>query len=287
MILVTLPLDVDLKWPDIEDRTWAWVTDPHRPITVDDLDQHPDLKVIVTASTGVNHLPLKEADQRGIDVLSLLDDREGLNTIRASSEGAFMLLLMALRNAKTALGDVENWQANEDEWRGNELMGKDVGIIGLGRIGSNLYRWLYSFDARVKYIYDPPKVSGTDLFELFRGSQIIIISCTLNNETRGMVTKELIKSMPVNGVLVNIARGEVLSENAHEAFVDRPDLRYGADVLAGEVTGEHLKSPLLSMPNVTVLPHTAGITIESQTKAAKIARDLLANWAARVYTKVE
>jgi phosphoglycerate dehydrogenase-like enzyme len=254
---------------------WAWVTDPHVPVV--EIANMPKLEVIVTASTGTNHIPVKECTERGIKVLSLLDDRAGLNTIRASSEATFMLLLMVLRNAKQALYEVQNgrWQQHERTFRGNELNGKKVGIIGFGRIGSNMFKWCSAFGAIVWRIYDPHKIYGTKIEEVFSECDVVIVSCTLSEETENMITGELLALMPEGGVLINTSRGEILSEDIVSTLLRRTDIRLGIDTLRGEVDGSHLRDPLLSLNNVTVLPHMAGITVESQTKAAQIACGLL------------
>ena len=135
----------------------ALVIDPNVTLMKSQLDLYPELRVIVTASTGTNHMDLAECMRRDCTVLSLLDDREGLDEIKASSEFTFLLLLATLKNLKAGLQEVAagRWKANERLFRGNELFGKDVGIVGFGRIGQNLFRYLKTFGANVKHIFDP------------------------------------------------------------------------------------------------------------------------------------
>ena len=256
----------------------ALVIDPNVPLMKENLALYPELRVIVTASTGTNHIDLEECKKRDIKVLSLLDDRAGLDTIKASSEFTFLLLLATLKNLKAGLRETAagRWKANERVFRGNELFGKTVGIIGFGRIGRNMYRYLKAFGANIKYIYDPQLVEGGKLEWLFDESDIVIVCCSLTKETTGMIGYDLLSRLKKDAVLINTSRGEVLVESdLVRVLLKRPDICVGLDVLSGEVFGMHLSSPLLKMSNVTVSPHMAGVTCESQEKAARIALKLL------------
>ena len=284
-ILVHLPQSEFLPpmdWPGVlvsDPRVAeALVIDPNVTLYKEQLDLYPELRVIVTASTGTNHIDLEECVSRNIKVLSLLDDREGLDTIKASSEFTFLLLLATLKNLKAGLRETAagRWKANERVFRGNELFGKTVGIIGFGRIGRNMYRYLKAFGAKVKFIYDPSLVEGGKLEWLFDESDIVVVCCSLTKETHGMIGYSLLERLKERACLINTSRGEVLVEQDLVRFLlKRPDVCVGLDVLAGEVTGAHLRSPLLRMSNVTVSPHMAGVTYESQEKAARIALKLL------------
>ena len=256
----------------------ALVIDPNVTLYKEQLDLYPELRVIVTASTGTNHIDLRECELRNIKVLSLLDDREGLDTIKASSEFTFLLLLAVLKNIKSGLQEVAagRWKANERLFRGNELYGKTVGIVGFGRIGQNMFRYLKVFGAKPKHIFDPRTVKNGCLEELFEGSDVIIVCCSLTEVTYGMIDYDLLSRLKEGAVLVNTARGEVMVEaDLLRILLERSDLRVGTDVLTGEVLGTHLASSLLCLSSVTTTPHMAGVTFESQEKAAHLARKLL------------
>ena len=289
-ILVHLPQTAFLPienwdWPGVlvSDPTIAeaLVIDPNATLMKEQLDLYPELRVIVTASTGTNHIDLEACRERYITVLSLLDDRGGLDEIKASSEFTFLLLLATLKNLKPALQEVAvgRWKQNERLFRGHELYNKDVGIIGLGRIGKNIFKWLKSFGANVKYIYDPERVEGGDLGRLFEESDIVVVCCSLTPETEGMIGYDLLSRLKEGAVLVNTARGEVMVEaDLLRILLERSDLRVGIDVLSGEVHGTHLASSLLCLNNVTITPHMAGVTVESQHKATLLALKLLVDY---------
>jgi len=285
-ILVHLPQTAFLQietwdWPGVlvfdPCVTEALVVDPNVTLMKEQLDLYPELRVIVTASTGTNHIDMWECVKRNIRVLSLLDDRAGLDTIKASSEFTFLLLLATLKNLKPALQEVAvgRWKQNERLFRGNELHGKTVGFVGFGRIGQNMFRYLKAFGAHVKSIYDPRVVEGGKLEEVF-DCDVVVVCCALTEETTGLIDYDLLSRLREGAVLVNTSRGEVLVEkDLLRILLERSDLRVGIDVLAGEVFGTHLASSLLCLNSVTVTPHMAGVTIESQKKAAVLALELL------------
>ena len=259
----------------------ALVIDPNVTLYKEQLDLYPELRVIVTASTGTNHIDFAECKRRGITVLSLLDDRAGLDEIKASSEFTFLLLLATLKNLKQGLSEVAagRWKANERLFRGNELFGKTVGIVGFGRIGQNIFRYCKVFGANPKHIFDPRTVRNGVLTELFENCDIVVLCCSLTEVTYGMIDYDLLRRLKRDAVLVNTARGEVLVEtDVLRILSERPDLRIGMDVLAGETKGAQLASPLLQCSGVTVTPHMAGVTYESQYKAITIAKQLLIDY---------
>ncbi len=259
----------------------ALVIDPNVTLMKEQLDIYPVLRVIVTASTGTNHIDLAECMQRDIVVLSLLDDRRGLDTIKASSEFTFLLLLATLKNLKAGLQEVAGgrWKQNEGLFRGNELAGKTVGFVGFGRIGRNVFRYCKAFGAHIQSIYDPRVVEGGSLEAVF-DCDIVIVCCALTEVTYGLIDYDLLSRLKKDACLINTARGEVIVEkDLVRVLLKRPDLSIGLDVLEAEVTGAHLSSPLLKMSNCTITPHQAGCCFESQTKAAEIALGLLQRYA--------
>lgn len=238
-------------------------------------NRFPNLSLVVTPSTGETHLDRAGLQSRRVAVLSLRDDLEALSKIRASSEFTFLMILNALRRIDSAILD-DNWERDEDDLRGQELYGKMVGLIGRGRIGKNLETWLRSFGAGV-YWNDPEQ--GTNVYcpsveWIFRNCHIVVICCSLNEETRGMVSPNLVRLMRPGAFLINTARGEIVDDHVASVLASRADIEYWTDVLSGEAGGAILHSPFLGLPNAHVTPHIAGTTFESQEKAARIALNL-------------
>jgi phosphoglycerate dehydrogenase-like enzyme len=248
------------------------VCDPSADYVIDDIilrGLYPSLRLLATPSTGTNHIDLEACKRRGVKVISLLDDREGLNTISASAEFTFKLLLDALRLPPA-----------------RELQGKSVGLVGLGRIGKRLMRWCNSFGAEV-YWYDPRYMAtgdtdacsgncivGDTLEEVFE-CDAAIICCALTPETHGMITADLLRLLPHGAAVINTARGEIINEADLLTMMDeRRDLRVAVDVVTGMVNGT-ARPEELTRRGAIVTPHIAGATYDSRTKAARIILNLL------------
>lgn len=263
-----------------------WMPNPGQKFTIDQeiLDRLPALELLITPSTGTNHIDKAACQTRGIQVFCLLDERKTLDSISASAEFTFLLLLNSLRRLDLALPEVteRRWRAKEDMMRGNELNAKKVGLVGMGRIGHRLAKWCTAFDAEVAY-YDPyveeSEYPRKTLPKLFSESDVVCVCCLLTEETQGIINKELISSLKQNACLVNTSRGEVVNEqDLYEVIQQRSDLRIALDVLSGEVSNTHFKSPLIDLHDagrIVITPHIAGATYESQTKAALGALNLL------------
>lgn len=272
---------------DVSDVT-VWSPNPGQNFVIDDdvLDRMPLLKLISTASTGKNHIDETACARRNIDVYCLLDHRETLESISASPEFTFLLMLNTLRRLDVCMNEVAEgrWRDNEELMRGREMHGKKIGLVGMGRIGRRLKRWCEAFDATVSY-YDPyvenidGKVSRLD--ELFANVDMICVCCYLTSETTNMINGALMGMMKPNACLVNTSRGEVIVEDDLVRFIkDRPDVEVALDVLAGEVTGTHLSSELIALHKtgrIVLTPHIAGASTESQSKAALGALRCLIN----------
>lgn len=246
--------------------------DPLSPFGAEQIAQYPGLRAIATPSTGRDHIDLEACEEAGIEVYGLTDDRVALSEIRASSEFTFLAILMGLRRIDRLIGSHDRREP------GHELYGKTVGIVGMGRNGSNVARWCGAFEASVDF-HDPYKAGySLSLEELFAESDIVVLTCSLTEETYHMIDKPLLKSMREDAVLVNTSRGAVINEkDLIDVFRQRTDLTAVLDVLEGELDGTAKDSAVWFMRNVIVTPHIAGHTVESIEKAHTIASRLLYN----------
>jgi phosphoglycerate dehydrogenase-like enzyme len=256
--------------------TKAWICNPSANFIINDevLERLPSLEIVVTPSTGNNHINLEVLCSKGIAFRSLLDDRAGLEEIRASSEFTFFMILAALRRPDKAI-QYNYYERDEEFLRGHELYGKSVGIIGLGRIGRNIMKWCGSFGVNKFFVVDKDNTQE-DWKELFSCSDIVVVCCSLTEITKGLIGVDLLKLMKQNSYIVNTSRGEVFSDGALEWFLKRrSDVTAALDVIPGEVIDQQGNSLLLSLENTIVTPHIAGTTYESQEKAAHISLKLL------------
>tara|TARA_B100000315_G_C14546293_1_gene573390 strand:- start:82 stop:1053 length:972 start_codon:yes stop_codon:yes gene_type:complete len=247
------------------------------------MDLCPSLKIIATPSTGVNHINLKEAELRGISVFSLKGSNI-LDTIKASSEFTFNLMISTIRKTPYAFQGVLNgeWRESEHKYRGRELEGLTLGIIGFGRIGSNLANYSMAFDMNV-LAYDP-YIEITDsriiqyqsMDDMLPKADVIVLSVPLNNETYGMIDANIFMKMKSGVYFINTSRGDVVNEKDLITFLKKKKIKAaGIDVLKGEFSGNIDKNPLVRYAkihnNLIITPHIAGLTYDSERKAQTAA----------------
>lgn len=242
------------------------------------MDAAPRLKIIVTPTTGLNHIDTAEAARRGIRVLSLRGAGKFLADIRATAEHTMALMLALLRNLPAAVRHVHSGGWDRDLYRGAELYGKTAGIVGYGRLGRIVARYLAAFDVQV-LAADPyvdagevdPGVRLVTLPELLRASDIVSVHAALSAETVHLIGPSHLASMRAGSWLVNTARGEVVDEAALiEALRSGRLAGAAVDVVWGEHASGAPASALVAFarrnPNLIVTPHIGGCTGESMEK---------------------
>ena len=227
--------------------------------------------VILTASTGLNHIDVDYCNQVGIKVLSHTNDYELLNELPSTSELAFGLMLSIVRNIPKSFEDVKNGGWDYDSFMGHQLKGKNIGIIGLGRLGKMMMKYCWGFGMFPK-IYDPYK--GYENIELIQSqSDIISLHVHANNETHHMIDKKFLTRMKKNSYIINTSRGEIVNEKDIIESLKSGHLKgYATDVIEDEY-GNRNNSPILNGIkeglNIIVTPHVGGMTWEGQQKAYK------------------
>lgn len=235
------------------------------------------LKIIATPTTGLDHIDVKAAQIQGIRVVSLKGELDFLRTIQATSEHTWALLMSLLRHIPAAVSSVNGGDWNRDLFRGNELFGKNLGILGLGRVGEKVAGYAAAFGMQVA-AYDPYRIDWVDgvvradsIQELLRDSEILCIHVPLNEETIGMLGDDELSLLPHGAILVNTARGEVIDESALLKFLRNGHLAGAAvDVIAGERALKFEENDLLAYArnhqNLLITPHIAGATFESMAQ---------------------
>ena len=185
-------------------------------------DAAKNLKVVVRAGAGYDNIDLAEATAHGVCVMNT----PGQNS-NAVAELVFGMLVMMIRN-------------NYNGTAGTELKEKTLGIHAYGQVGRNVARIAQGFGMTVSAL--DPFVKAEDMIadgvtpvhtveELYSKNQYVSLHIPATAQTKKSVTKELIKLMPKNGILINTARKEVIDEESlAEAFAERADFRYIADV---------------------------------------------------------
>jgi len=235
------------------------------------------LRVIVTPTTGLNHIDLEMAEKRNIQILCLRGHVDFLKDIRATAEHTIALMLALQRNIPSAVNDVNIGGWNRDRHKGSELFGKTVGIIGYGRVGRIVAKYLRAFDTNI-LVADPyidpnnfPGVKFTTLAELFSQSDLVSVHVDLRKDTNNLIGTDELKLLNTDAVLINTSRGEIVDENALLHALVSGSIRGAAlDVLCAETSADSLTNPLVQFASTSrrllITPHIAGCTRESMEK---------------------
>ena len=242
------------------------------------IDAGRRLRAIVSATTGLDHIDVAYARERGITVLSLQGETEYLREVRATAEHTWALLLCLLRNIVPASRAVAQGRWDRDAFRGHELFGKRLGIVGLGRLGEKVVRYGQAFGMPVA-AFDPLISDWMDgvrrennLNDLLSTSDILSLHIPLTDETVGLIGAAELALLPPGAVLVNTSRGRIIDETALiEALESRHLAGAALDVVSGERDSDnHVKSQLLNYArrhdNLLITPHIGGATHESMAK---------------------
>lgn len=234
----------------------------------DDLFAHaPKMKAAIRHGVGVDMIPLEAATRAKVYVANL----PGANATKTAEYIVGQMLALAHR-----LPFIERqyrcngWLQNVRDlgFAANELAGKQVGIVGLGAIGSAVARMCHhgfgmkaaGFQRRLDQM--PEFVAPLSLEALAETSDYVTFACPLNDSTRGLWSAALIAKMKRSAYLVNAARGAIIDEPALiEALREHRIAGAALDVFAKQPLAAD--SPLLALDNVLVTPHLAGIGVEA------------------------
>ncbi|MBR0091123.1 MAG: hydroxyacid dehydrogenase [Lachnospiraceae bacterium] len=236
------------------------------------------LKFIDVAFTGVDHVGLYAAKEKGIAV----SNAAGYSNEAVAELGVGMALSLA-RNMREV---EERCRAGQDKTGlvGWELKGKTVGIVGLGKIGTRSAELFHAFGSEILsysrsvHADAPAFVSQVSLEELLSRSDVVLLHTPLTEETRGMIDKAALSKMKKTAFLINLARGPVVNE-ADLCAALREGIIAGAaiDVFDKEPPLD-ITQPILQAPKTLVTPHVAFATEQSMTLRAEIVFDNLAKW---------
>lgn len=236
------------------------------------------LKYIDVAFTGVDHVGLDACKEKGVAV----SNASGYSN-EAVAELVIGMAISLLRN----VSKVEE-RARQGKTKaglvGCEIKGRNVGIIGLGKIGTRSAELFHAFGAnvlansRTNHAGVPEYVRQVSLEELLAESDIVVLHCPLNDSTRGMIDAKKLAMMKKNAILINVARGPVV--NAKDlADALNNDVIAGAGIDVFDVEPPlSADEPLLHAKNTLLTPHIAFASEESMSLRAKIVFDNLASW---------
>lgn len=234
------------------------------------IDALPALKVVVRAGSGYDNIDTKYARKKGIDVMTT----PGANA-NAVAEEVVALMLADARHLIKADASCRAGQWEKKAFMGREITGKTVGIVGLGAIGQLVARRLAGFECQI-IGFDPVLsqdraqqlgVELVDLPVLFERADYVTLHIPENDQTRGMVNKDLLGRMKKGATLINCARAGIINEADLRAVKAERGLRFLNDVYPKDAEGPKSVADIADI----MVPHLGASTKEANTKAAALA----------------
>jgi lactate dehydrogenase-like 2-hydroxyacid dehydrogenase len=245
-------------------------------ITKKIIENLPYLKAIIRRGVGYDNIDIETAKERGVIVCNT----PGFCTEEVTTH-AIALLLAFLRK----IPKWHNW-TKDGMWNAGEyaytveplyagldtLEGENIGIVGFGCIGKNIYKKLAPFEVKY-YVYDKYlkidkkfNVKQVKLEELLRKCKYIILCCPLKEETKHMIDEKQLAFMREDAVIINIGRGALINENVLIKYLVERKID-GAALDVFEETPINKDSMLLKLENVIVSPHNGGMSPKSLKKS--------------------
>ena len=251
-------------------------------VTAELLEHAPKLRVVGRAGVGVDNIDVEAATHRGILVMNT----PGGNAVSVA-EHTFALMLAMARSVPQSNASIHAGRWEKSGASGTELRGKTLGLVGLGRVGTEVARRARGLEMKV-LAHDPyvtpaaareVEVELVTLDELMKRADVISLHTSLSAATEKMFGAAAFAKMKRGARLVNCARGELIDEAALAEALKSGQLAAAAvDTFAEEPPKN---SPLIGLANLIATPHIAGSTAEAQeevgTAVAQQVRDYLAD----------
>lgn len=213
----------------------------------------PCLQVAARCGVGLDNVDVAEATSRKIRVINA----PGSNAATIA-EHTLALMLMSMRHMHSSIDHVKqndwNWR---NQYTGDELNGKTLGILGMGNIGKRVARLGEAFGMNL--LYWSRSAQGLPMEEVLQQSDIVSLHLPLNNETNGIIGAAQLALMKPQAFLINTARGALIDHIALlEALNTKTIAGFAADVLPDEPPVQSLA--IVQHPNAIVTPHSASLT---------------------------
>ncbi len=250
------------------------------------IDSAKDLKLIVTRTSGIDHIDINYAASRGVFVKNAPD----YSSI-AAAEYTFCLILALVRKLNIVFSNLSRGDFKRESLTGNELFGKTIGIVGTGRIGSRVASMAHGFGMNLlcfsRSIKDELKTNLKAQYvkfdELLKNSDVITLHLPYNHETHHIINSNNIKIIKKGAYLINTSRGGLVClKTLYRALKEGILAGAALDTFEGEENLLNKVSPyekediiheILQMPNVIISPHNAFNSYESQTRLIKTTVD--------------
>ena len=237
------------------------------------------LKMISVAFTGIDHVDTKACTEKQVMVCNAA----GYST-SSVAELTYGLIFAVLRNI-VPLDKATREGKTRNGFSQNEILGKTIGIVGTGAIGIRVGQIAKAFGCNVLAYSRSERKEAIDsgfkyvsLDELLSKSDIVSLHVPLNDETKGLISKEKIELMKSSAILINTARGPVVDNNALAEALKKSKIK-GAGIDVFEIEPPIAKDhPLFNAPNVVVTPHIAFATEEAMYRRCEIVFKNIEKW---------
>jgi len=239
-------------------------------VTPDLIDLMDNMEVIGRAGAGVDNINIEAATRKGIIIMNT----PGGNTV-STAEHTMALILSMCRNVPQANQSLRSGKWERKKFKGTELHGKTIGIIGLGKVGREVAARSKAF-GMAAIGYDPVlsaevalKLGANlvDLDTLFKQSDIITVHVPLTDETRNLISEKSLNNCKDGVKIINCARGGIVDEEALVKALDSGKVSGAAfDVYVKEPPD--YSGPFIQHPKIVATPHLGASTEEAQEKVA-------------------
>lgn len=243
------------------------------------IDRGRRLRLVITPSTGTDHLDLPLLRERGIAVVSNKADREHLERLTTTAELAFGLLLTCARRLPECFEATRQGRWEREKMAGHQIRDKTLGIVGMGRLGTMMARYGQAFWMRVlgtdpNVTAFPSGAQRVDLPTLLRESDFVSVHVHLTPETRHMLGAKELALMKAGACIINTSRGGLIDEAALIREMEGGRIAAaGLDVIDGEWMENKLEHPLIAYsrknPRLYITPHVGGTSPESVRLAVR------------------
>jgi lactate dehydrogenase-like 2-hydroxyacid dehydrogenase len=232
----------------------------------EELELLPDLRLVGNYGVGYDNVDVAACRERGIAVTNTP------GVLDAAVADLTIALILACRRHVVASDRFVREGRWERGWARPELLGRDLdgstlGLVGMGRIGSQVARRGEAFGMRLAY---HRRGDGVQLDELLRTADVVSLHVPLTPETRGLLSRERLALLQDGATLVNTARGPIVDEAALVDELVSGRISAGLDVFADE---PHVPERLLDLPNVVLTPHIASATVETRAGMTRVLVD--------------
>jgi len=236
-----------------------------------------NIRAIISPTTGLDHIDMKSAKLNGIKVFHLRGEKRFLKGVSGTAELSIGLMLSVMRKIPQSFSSVKNGMWQTGPFRGNELAGKTLGIIGCGRLGSKVCRTavalgmkVVAFDPYIRRFPAGVEVMKTQI-DLFNQSDIVSLHVPLSEETRHLIDDLQISQMKKGVIIINTSRGAILKTNALiDGLISKHISAAALDVIEDEHLMKGVLHPLVEytskFDNLLITPHIGGATFESVEK---------------------